>query len=59
MTRLALLLLLPTLALAAPKPLFQSKVITKDTPNHRVDIDVSLEGAKEPLGGAASHLGRW
>jgi putative membrane-bound dehydrogenase-like protein len=47
MTRLALLLLLPTLALAAPKPLFQSKVITKDTPNHSVDIDVSLEGAKE------------
>jgi putative membrane-bound dehydrogenase-like protein len=46
--RLALsLLLLPTLALAAPKPLFQSKVITKDTPNHSVDIDVSLEGAKE------------
>jgi putative membrane-bound dehydrogenase-like protein len=46
--RLALsLLLLPTLALAAPKPLFQSKVITKDTPNHSVDIDVSLDGAKE------------
>ena len=46
--RLALsLLLLHTLALAAPKPLFQSKVITKDTPNHSVDIDMSLEGAKE------------
>ncbi len=46
--RLALsLLLFPTLLLAAPKPLFQSKVITKDTPNHSADIDVSLEGAKE------------
>ncbi|MBL9178384.1 MAG: NPCBM/NEW2 domain-containing protein, partial [Verrucomicrobiaceae bacterium] len=41
------LLLLPALLTAAPKPLFQSKVITDKTPNHSVDIDVSLEGAKE------------
>ncbi|MFO1486755.1 MAG: PVC-type heme-binding CxxCH protein [Verrucomicrobiaceae bacterium] len=41
------LLLAPALALAAPKPLFQSKVIDTKTPNHSVDIDVSLEGAKE------------
>ncbi len=45
--RLLSLFLLPTLALAAPKPLFQSKVIDTKTPNHSVDIDVSLEGAKE------------
>jgi putative membrane-bound dehydrogenase-like protein len=45
--RLALTLLLPTLALAAPKPLFRSPVIDTKTPNHSVDIDVSLEGAKE------------
>ncbi len=32
---------------ASPKPLFQSKVITADTPNHSVDIDVDLKGAKE------------
>jgi putative membrane-bound dehydrogenase-like protein len=45
---LALLALLaPTLLLAAPKPLFQSKLITNATPNHSVDIDVSLDGAKE------------
>lgn len=41
------LLLLPTLAFAAPKPLFRSPVIDIKTPNHSVDIDVSLEGAKE------------
>ncbi|WP_395750742.1 PVC-type heme-binding CxxCH protein [Prosthecobacter sp.] len=40
-------LLAPTLLLAAPKPLFTSKLITSATPNHSVDIDVSLEGAKE------------
>jgi putative membrane-bound dehydrogenase-like protein len=45
--RLLSLLLLPTLALAAPKPLFRSPVIDVKTPNHSVDIDVSLEGAKE------------
>ncbi|HCN76748.1 MAG TPA: dehydrogenase [Verrucomicrobiales bacterium] len=45
--RLALTLLLPTLALAAPKPLFRSPVIDTKTPNHSVDIDVPLEGAKE------------
>ncbi|MBE7496872.1 MAG: NPCBM/NEW2 domain-containing protein [Verrucomicrobiaceae bacterium] len=45
--RLALTLLLPTLAFAAPKPLFRSPVIDTKTPNHSVDIDVSLEGAKE------------
>ena len=42
-----LALLAPTLLLAAPKPLFNSKLITSATPNHSVDIDVSLEGAKE------------
>ncbi|WP_395742776.1 PVC-type heme-binding CxxCH protein [Prosthecobacter sp.] len=42
-----LALLAPTLLLAAPKPLFSSKLITSTTPNHSVDIDVSLEGAKE------------
>ena len=41
------LLLAPTLAFAAPKPLFRSPVIDIKTPNHSVDIDVSLEGAKE------------
>lgn len=47
------LLSLTLLAAAGPvlgatvKPLFQSKVITKDTPNHSVEIDVSLDGAKE------------
>jgi putative membrane-bound dehydrogenase-like protein len=40
-------LLVPTLALAAPKPLFRSPFIDTKTPNHSVDIDVSLDGAKE------------
>jgi putative membrane-bound dehydrogenase-like protein len=40
-------LLAPTLAFAAPKPLFRSPVIDIKTPNHSVDIDISLEGAKE------------
>jgi putative membrane-bound dehydrogenase-like protein len=47
MKPLLLALLAPTLLLAAPKPLFTSKLITSATPNHSVDIDVSLEGAKE------------
>jgi putative membrane-bound dehydrogenase-like protein len=47
MKSILLALLAPTLVLAAPKPLFQSKLITPSTPNHSVDIDVSLEGAKE------------
>ena len=46
MKSLALLLLLPALA-AAAKPVFQSKLVTPDTPNHSVDIDVPLEGARE------------
>ena len=46
--RLALsLLLIPSLLSAAPKPLFRSPVIDTKTPNHSVDIDVSLDGAKE------------
>lgn len=45
--RLLSLLFLPTLVFAAPKPLFRSPVIDTKTPNHSVDIDVSLEGAKE------------
>ncbi len=47
MKSILLTLLAPTLLLAAPKPLFQSKVVDTKTPNHSVDIDVSLEGAKE------------
>ena len=31
----------------APTPLFKSPVITTETRNHSVDIDVSLDGAKE------------
>lgn len=42
-----LALFTPALLLAAPKPLFQSKLISTATPGHSVDIDVSLEGAKE------------
>lgn len=34
-------------ASAAPKPLFQSKVIDTNTPGFAVDIDVDLKGAKE------------
>ncbi len=46
--RLALsLLLIPSLLSAAPKPLFRSPVIDTKTPNQSVDIDVSLDGAKE------------
>jgi len=44
---LFVLFLAPTLAFAAPKPLFQSKVIDEKTPGQSVEIDVSLEGAKE------------
>ncbi|MCX6849783.1 MAG: NPCBM/NEW2 domain-containing protein, partial [Verrucomicrobia bacterium] len=47
MKSVLLALLAPTLLLAAPKPLFNSKLITSATPNHSVDIDVSLDGAKE------------
>ena len=47
MKSVLLALLAPTLLLAAPKPLFNSKLITSATPNHSVDIDVSLKGAKE------------
>jgi len=47
MKLILLALLAPTLALAAPKPLFRSPVIDTKTPNHSVAIDVSLEGAKE------------
>ncbi|MEY4485057.1 MAG: hypothetical protein RL693_2509, partial [Verrucomicrobiota bacterium] len=31
---------------AAPKPLFQSKVITTGTPDHSVDIDLDVSTAK-------------
>jgi len=47
MKSILLALLVPAFAFAAPKPLFQSKLLTPSTPNHSVDIDVSLEGAKE------------
>ncbi len=46
MKSLALVLLLPALA-AAARPVFQSKLVTPDTPNHSVDIDVPLDGARE------------
>ncbi|WP_395733656.1 PVC-type heme-binding CxxCH protein [Prosthecobacter sp.] len=42
-----LALLAPTLLFAAPKPLFQSKLISTATPNHSVEINVPLSGAKE------------
>jgi hypothetical protein len=41
-----LALLTPALALAAPKPLFQSKLVDTNTPSHGAEIDVSVEGAK-------------
>ncbi|MBL9142632.1 MAG: NPCBM/NEW2 domain-containing protein [Verrucomicrobiaceae bacterium] len=41
------LVLASTVAFAAPKPLFQSKLLTPQTPGHSVDIDVELKGAKE------------
>ncbi len=47
MKAILLALLAPALVFAAPKPLFQSKIIDDKTPNHSVEIDVSLEGAKE------------
>lgn len=37
----------PTLLLAVPKPLFQSKLIDEQTPGHGVDLDVDLAGAKQ------------
>ena len=40
------LALLPSLLLAAPKPLFSSKLITVETPGYGVDVDVDLKGAK-------------
>ncbi len=47
MKSILLALLVPAFVFAAPKPLFQSKLLTPSTPNHSVEIDVSLEGAKE------------
>ncbi|MDB6119748.1 MAG: rane-bound dehydrogenase domain protein, partial [Verrucomicrobiaceae bacterium] len=44
---LSALLLAPSLLLAAPKPLFSSKLITLQTPDQSVDVDVDLVGAKE------------
>lgn len=46
-TLLPAFLLAPAIALAAPKPVFQSKVIDSKTPNHSVEIDVKIAGAKE------------
>lgn len=31
----------------APKPLFASKVITRDTPGHAIEIDVDISGSKK------------
>lgn len=47
MKTLLLALLAPVAALAAPKPLFQSKLIDVQTPNHGVDVDVKMTGVKE------------
>ena len=47
MKTILLALLVPVLASAAPKALFQSKLVTEKTPNHSVEIDVDLTGAKE------------
>ncbi|MDB6138521.1 MAG: rane-bound dehydrogenase domain protein, partial [Verrucomicrobiaceae bacterium] len=44
---LSILLLVPALLVAAPKPLFSSKLVTSETPNHAVELDVGLAGAKE------------
>ncbi|MBX7206728.1 MAG: NPCBM/NEW2 domain-containing protein [Verrucomicrobiaceae bacterium] len=45
--RILVLALASTAAFAAPKPLFQSKLLNTQTPGHSVDIDVELKGAKE------------
>lgn len=34
-------------AMAAPKPAFQSKVITAQTPGHAIEVDVPLNGARQ------------
>lgn len=47
MKLLPLLLLTPALVLAAPKPIFQSKLIDVRTPNHSVEVDVDVSTAKE------------
>ncbi len=47
MKTILLALLVPVLASAAPKALFQSKLVTEKTPNHSVEIDVDLTGARE------------
>ena len=39
-------LLLPLALLAAPKP-YTSKVVTKKTPGHKVEIRLDITGAKE------------
>lgn len=47
MKLLPALLLAPTLLIAAPKPLFTSKLVDVHTPGMAVDVDVDLAGAKE------------
>lgn len=47
MKLLPLLLLTPALVLAAPKPIFQSKLIDVRTPNHSVEVDVDVSTAKD------------
>ena len=42
-----LVLLLPALVSAAPKPLFQSLIIDENTSGHSVVVDVDVSGAKE------------
>lgn len=47
MKTLLFALCVPVLALAAPKPLFQSRLITAETPGHAVEVDIGLDGARE------------
>ena len=47
MKLLTALAFLPTLLIAAPKPLFSTKLLTVQTPGHSVDVDVDLTGAKQ------------
>lgn len=47
LSRILALAFVGSAVFAAPKPLFQSKLINTQTPGHAVDIDVDLKGAKE------------
>jgi putative membrane-bound dehydrogenase-like protein len=47
MKSILLALFAPALLFAAPRPLFQSKLVTDKTPSHSVEIDVDVSNAKE------------